>query len=220
MKIFRLFILIIIPFSFLSCFEIIEDVTIYEDGSGKIKVIINASQSRTDINTLLLLKEINGYKVPSIQKVESKLADFTDSVRHIKGFSNVTSSFDQDNFIIVFEAGFDKVGRLNQGIFKLWDKFDSQNAIREPYFSFKDNTFHRQPGKLFNMLYLKLKSADRKVLDGAMYTALYRFDQTVESQKNSSALISKNKKVVFLKLPIEKLIEKATNWNNTITLKS
>ncbi|MFK8038224.1 MAG: hypothetical protein AB8B74_08050 [Crocinitomicaceae bacterium] len=219
MKGLQLFILAILTLSLTSCFEIIEDITINKNGTGKIKLIINASQSKTDINALMLLKEVNGYEVPSIQKINTKLKSLTDSIANTKGFSNVTSSFDTDNFIIVVEADFDKVARLNNGIFKLWNRYDSQNAIEEPYFSYSNNSFYRQSGKLFNLLYLRLKTADRKVLDGATYTALYRFDELIESQKNALAIISKNQKVVFLKLPVEKLIENATNWNNTITLK-
>ena len=180
-----------------SCFEIIEDITIHTDGSGKVKFIINASQSRTDINTLLILKEVNGYSVPSINQIQSKLNTFTDSVRRSEGFSNVYSTFDSNNYIITFTAEFDKVERLNNGIFNLWNRYDQNNAIREDYFTFSQNKFYRQSGQLFNILYKKLKGADRKVLNEATYTSLYRFDQVISSQENPLAKTSKNGKVVF-----------------------
>ena len=218
MSIFRIVILGLLAFTLSGCFEIIEDVTVHDDGSGKIKFIFNASQSKSDINALLLLKEVNGYKVPSISKIKYKLESFTDSVKNTPGFSDVKSHFDTDNFIITFEAEFDKVERLNTGIFNLWHRYDPGSAVKETYFSYKNQTFYRSPESLFNLLYRKLKDADRQALTNATYTALYRFDKDVESQKNPSAIISKNKKVVFLKVPIQTLISHSTNWKNTIKL--
>ncbi len=202
-----------------SCFEIIEDVTINPDGSGQVKLILNASQSKTDIDALMVVKEVNGYRVPSISQIEMKLKSFTDSVKQSPGFSNVFSKFDSENYIIIFNAKFDKVERLNTGIFNLWSRYDSNSAVRETYFAFKNQTFYRTSGTLFNLLYKKMKDTDRKVLYEATYTSLYRFNQTVDSQRNPLAIISKNKKVVFLKIPVMDLVNNSTHWKNTIKLK-
>ena len=202
-----------------SCFEIVEDVTFHKDGKGHLKIILNGSQSRSDINAILILKEVNGYPVPSITQMRTKIESFTDSVSKMPGFSNVQSTFDDINYILVFEADFDKVERLNTGIYALWNKFDPLGAKRETYFKFRDDQFSRQPGQLFNLLYQKMKTADRKVLTGATYTSLYRFNQTILSQQNTTAKTSKNQNVSLLKLPLQLLIEKPSYWYNVITLK-
>jgi hypothetical protein len=47
-----------------SCIELIDDITINSDGSGKLKYSINLSSSKTECNSLILLDSLNGYKVP------------------------------------------------------------------------------------------------------------------------------------------------------------
>ena len=51
-------------FSFTSCFEIVEEVTLKKDGSGEMSFSINLSQSKTKLNSIMLMDSINGYKVP------------------------------------------------------------------------------------------------------------------------------------------------------------
>lgn len=218
MKRLQVICVVCISFLLVSCFEVIEDITINKNGSGHLKVILNASQSRSDINALLLLKEVNGHPIPSLSAIKSKIVSFKDSVQQMAGFSNVKTQFDDKNFILVFEADFDKVERLNSGIYRLWNKYDRTSSKREVYFKYVNQVFTRKPGQLFNAIYLKMQSADRKVLQNATYTALYRFEQLVKAQKNSMAKISPNKKVVFLKLPLQLMIEKPSYWYNIITL--
>lgn len=218
MRLIHIFFIGVISIVLSSCFELIEDVTLQKNGNGHVKFILNASQSKTDINALLLVKEVNGYKVPSLSEMKAKVRAFKDTVSNSPGFSNVKTSFDDENFIVIFEADFDKVSRLNDGIYKLWKKFDPINANQELYFKFENNQFTRQPGRLFNALYTKLKPSDRSVLNGATYTALYRFNQIVLSRKNEATKISKNKNVVFLKLPLQLMLEKPSFWYNNIQL--
>jgi len=70
MKQFYLILVISVSLLLGSCFEVIEDITIRKNGSGHVKVILNASQSRSDIAALLLLKEVNGHPIPSLAKIK------------------------------------------------------------------------------------------------------------------------------------------------------
>ncbi|MDX1349677.1 MAG: hypothetical protein R3279_05490 [Putridiphycobacter sp.] len=218
MTIFKTIVLGLLAILMTSCFEMIEDVTVHKDGSGHVKLILNASQSKTDINALLIVKEVNGYRIPTIPEFKSKLSLLMDSIKRSPGFSNVKYSFDDQNFILVFEADFDKIERLNDGIYQLWHKHDPINAKPESYYGFSNNQFYRQPGQLFNALYAKMKPGDRTVLQGATYTMLFRFSQNILSKKNDATKISNNKKVVFLKLPLQLMLEKPSYWFNIIEL--
>ena len=46
---------LLLLFSFTSCFEIVEDISFKKDGSGVLKLILNLSQSKNEINTLMKL---------------------------------------------------------------------------------------------------------------------------------------------------------------------
>lgn len=210
--------IVVLSITVSACFEIVEDVTINKDGSGSLKLILNGSQSKTDINGLLLLKEVNGYKVPSRAQIKSGIKAITDSIANAPGFSNVSSSFDEENFILILKADFDKVERLNTGIYKAWEKVDGVNAHPEIYYEYKNNEFKRKPGKLFTELYSKVKTADRKVMNEATYTALFRFEKLVQKQSNVAAKISKNNKVVFLKIPLQLMFQKPSYWYNIVSL--
>jgi len=212
------FILAIIIFSLTSCFEITEDITIHKDGSGQANYIFNFSQSQTKINALLLLETVNGYKVPSRHQINQKISVFMDSLKMQKGITNVKYSYDEKLFILKLSANFDNVNRLNNGVYQFWQKFDKTNAKKERYYNYTKKAFYHQPGNLFHQLYLKLKQADKDVLDGATYTILFRFDQKVVSQTQPEGKISKQGNIVFLKLPLQSIVNQPFLFKNYIVL--
>ena len=56
-----------------SCFEIIEEVNLNNDGSGSFNFTINMSQSKLNINAMLLLDSVNGRRVPKIADIKKAL---------------------------------------------------------------------------------------------------------------------------------------------------
>ena len=52
---------------FQSCIEIMDELTIHDDGSGTLKYAINLSSSRVKVNSILALDSLDGKKVPSIE---------------------------------------------------------------------------------------------------------------------------------------------------------
>ena len=53
------YLLLLLPLFFNSCIEIIDDLTIRNDGSGKLKYTINLSASKLKLNSILALETIS-----------------------------------------------------------------------------------------------------------------------------------------------------------------
>jgi hypothetical protein len=64
---------ILIGFS--GCFEIIEQISLKDDGSGNFQLVLNLSQSKTKINSFMKMKTVNGHPVPDKEEVRQKIAE-------------------------------------------------------------------------------------------------------------------------------------------------
>lgn len=205
-------------FSLTGCFELIREIDIHKDGSGKLNVVVNFSQSESAIEMMLLLDEVNGHDVPTLDEIEQKCLAFTDSLKKAKGFSNVGSSFNRDDYIFEFSCEFDQVERLNQYAFETWKDKDTSRALRESYFRYDNHVFKENTSYRIAQIYDGMSVADREIFIGAQYTSIYRFEQEIISQENTRATVAPNNKVVVLQSPMIDLIVKPTFFNNTIKL--
>jgi hypothetical protein len=89
----RIYFLIIgLVFGLTSCIEIIDDVTIHNDGSGTYKYTVNLSASKVKINSILALDSLDGKKVPSKEDIENDFLDVIESLKKKSGITNVDYS--------------------------------------------------------------------------------------------------------------------------------
>src|SRR3982750_2374922 len=84
---------------FSSCFEVIEEISMRNDGTGDVVLTINLSQSRTKVASVMLLDSVQGYKVPSKQKIQQELSEAVAYLKKSEGISNVKSSSDFNSYI-------------------------------------------------------------------------------------------------------------------------
>ncbi|WP_430909164.1 hypothetical protein [Maribacter sp. 2-571] len=189
-----------------SCFDILEEINIKNDGTGSMLVTFNMSKSKTKLASIMMLDSINGHKVPSEDEINLFLKDVTDYLEKTEGIGNIKKTKDFDNYIFTVSCDFKDVEQIN-GIFK--DMIIEQNKKGGTHFSTKnfafnssEKTFHRyftyddSIKKSFN----HLKSEDQKVFQDASLTAIYRFENPVTSISNTKAKVSPNKKAVMLKV--------------------
>jgi hypothetical protein len=78
MRYFKFFLSALILFSFTSCIEIIDDVTVKNDGSGSMKYTINLSASKVKINTILALDSLDHPK----NENQNRRFECTDGKQH------------------------------------------------------------------------------------------------------------------------------------------
>lgn len=202
MKYFKFFLSAFILFSFTSCIEIIDDVTVNNDGSGTMKYTINLSASKVKINSILALDSLDGKKVPSKDEIETKIASFIRKMKTKTGVSNVQMESNLTDFIFKFQCDFTSVAALQTAIKEVveeetddknlkeldhnWMSWDGQKLVR----SIPDVTIEKTK---------ELKAEDIELLKTGNYTSITRFERPVERFDNANALLSKNKLAVMIK---------------------
>ena len=115
---------------FQSCFEIIEQVFIKNDGSGNFQLVINMSKSKTRLNSMMKMKTVNGHDVPSKEEITQKIADLEKTITITPGISNVKTRLDFNNYIVTLSCNFAKVGCLNAAVKNIGDKENSLYTAR------------------------------------------------------------------------------------------
>lgn len=206
---------------FSSCFQLIEDVSLNEDGSGSVVLTANLSQSRTKLASIMLLDSVNGYKVPSRADVRNEMAVVAERLAGMDGISQVTHQVNFDNYIAVLKFSFSDVSNLNEVMETVFREMKVSTANKNSYrYDRQQNTFERVYTYVpqAKSEYDSLKPADRAVFKEAMFTSIYRFDRPVTRQTNSSARLAASKKAVMLQTPVLDLIHGRQSLSNHIQL--
>ncbi|WP_379966717.1 hypothetical protein [Epilithonimonas sp. UC225_85] len=218
--IIKYFFLFCIFISLTSCFDIIDKISLKADGSGEYAVILNASKSKTRLQSISKMETVNGKKVPTKQEIENKLNHASDIFKNVPGISNVKTSLDFDNFIIKLSCNFKKIENINAGL----EQLKAKNIIGKsfPTQMYKNNTaqktFVRNKIGSYKNDYDKLSKADKEVFSNATYTSILQFENLIKSQTNSSYAMSPNKKSLKLDGNILDFILQKKQIQNTISL--
>jgi len=205
---------------FSSCFQVIEEINMKNDGSGDILITINLSQSKTKVASLMLLDSINGYKVPSKKDIQAKMDEAVSYLKTKEGISNIKQSIDFNTYIATLSFSFKNVSNLNNISNHILKNQNIKSSAASYTYNKATNTFVRNyqyVGKA-KAEYNKLKEQDRAIFKTATYTSIYRFEQSINKQNNPLATISKTKKAILLKCSILDLINNKANISNQIQL--
>ncbi|MFC1226262.1 hypothetical protein ACFE6N_20835 [Pedobacter sp. BG31] len=215
-----LFFIVLIPL-LSSCFEVIEEISIKNDGTGDVVLTINLSQSKTKVASVMLLDSVQGYKVPSKQKIQQELNEAVAYLKKSEGISNVKSTSDFNNYIATVSFSFKDVSNINNITKNILARQKIKATNTSSYLYNKaSKTFSRKYQAIGNAktAFNKLKAKDKSVFNGATYTSIYRFESAVTSSSNPASNVSKSKKAVMLKSSITDLINGKVNVSNTIQL--
>ena len=220
-KIIQLVLIVLCSLTLSSCFETVEEINLNSDGSGRMILTLNVSQSKAKVASLMKLKTVNGYKVPSQQEIISELNKTAVALRNTPGISNVKTTTDFSNYIFTVSFDFREVANINTASTKILQqyKIPAYNIARYQY---------NKPAKTFvktyqlnpetKKQYMNLKQEDKEVFKNALYTSVYRFDTPVKAQTNKEAKLSGSKKAVMFRTAITNIVNYGTSVNNTITL--
>lgn len=220
MKIPKYLFIFLIFLSLTSCFDIIDKINLKADGSGEYAVILNASKSKTRLQSISKMETINGKKVPRKSEIENKVNQASSIFKSVSGISNVKTSLDFDNFIIKLSCNFKKIENINSGL----EQLKAKNIIGKtvPTQLYKQNvaekTFIRNKIGSYKNDYDKLSKADKEVFSDATYTSILQFENVIKSQTNSSYAVSPNKKAIKLNGNILDFILQKKQIQNTILL--
>ncbi|MEN8121202.1 MAG: hypothetical protein ABFS35_12680 [Bacteroidota bacterium] len=207
---------------FPSCFEIIEEVNLNDDGSGTFNFTVNMSQSKLNINSMLLLDSVNGRPVPKIEDFKENLEHLKTILNNDSSISNVLVKENWEDYIFSISGDFKDIETLNKSINNINTTLSRPNGytpIIKNNFSYTEKIFTRLYS--YNLIneYNTLSEKDKSVFKNAKYTTIYRFKSPVSNYSNPDALKSKSGKAVMLKVNVKDLITNKKTIKNTIHLK-
>lgn len=203
-----------------SCFEIIEEVDVKNDGTGTMVFTLNMSKSKTKLASIMLLDSINGYKVPSRADIKKGLNDMVSELTITNGISNIKKKEDYENFIFSISCDFKKIENINSLIDGISSKQKTSTALSSYLFDRNSGNFERKYtySNELKKQYNKLKTENKKVFDDAAYIMIYRFDKEVLTSNNPAAKISKSKKAIMQRVDALEIINGKSNVANKIQL--
>jgi hypothetical protein len=217
------YIFIIISFLFFpSCFEIIEEINFNPDGSGSFVFTINLSQSKLQLNSILLLDSVNGRPVPKKETITEALDKVEAALKQDGELSEIVIKRNWEEYIFSINGNFKNISGLNQAINKIYVLFEpakKTGTLVKDNFSYHDKVFMRFFDYELANQYEKLSDKDKVVFDNAKYTTIYRFPFLIGTFSNPVAKVSKSGKAIMLKINVKDLISNVGTIKNSINLK-
>ena len=205
-----------------SCVEIIDDLTLNLDGSGKLRYNLNLSSSKVKINSILALDSLDGKKVPSIPEIKTKVSRIETLLNAQEGISNATIDADYTNFIFKLNCDFGSLEQLQSAMKAVIIDQNRNRPIPEldyNWLSFNDSTLQRSVPELTIQKSKEIEAADRALLRNGTYTSITRFESEVDHYDNESAKLSANKKAVMIRTDPYSLTQNPHLLDNVIYLK-
>ncbi|SMC78375.1 hypothetical protein [Pedobacter africanus] len=212
---------IFILLCFSSCFQVIEEINLTKAGTGTVNLTLNLSASKTKVASVMLMDSIQGYKVPSKQKIQKELDEVVAYLKRSPGISNVQKKVDFENYIVSVSFAFKDIANINNVNQDVLKKLKVKGVSNSSYiYNAKNQVFQRsyQHAKDAVVQYNRLKPEVKKVFKDATYTSIYRFEQPIVSSNNPLAKVSKSKKAVMLNTGVLGLINGKTDLSNSIVL--
>ncbi len=209
-----------LTFTFQSCFDVIEEVSLKTDGSGSFKLVLNMSRSKTRINSIMKMKTVNGHDVPTKEDIKQKITGIENVIKKTAGISTVKTNIDFDSYIASITCNFSNVGSLNKAVKNISDKENNTKPGIEKNYEYDAiaKTFSRLNKFSLKDEYQKMSNADREIFSGASYTGIFRFENAVSTISNSESKVAANKKAVMLKQNALDIITNKKSIENKITL--
>lgn len=202
MKIIACFGFILIILSFTSCIEIIDDISIKNDGSGTLKYTINLSSSKVKINSILALDSIEGKKVPTITEIEEKIISFKNNLEKKAGISNVSVEYNFSDYIFKLQCDFSSVSALQTALKEAIQEESKEKNIpelEEIWLVWDGQKLVRSIPEIAVKKTKDFKQEDIDLMKLGNYTSISRFERTVDKFDNTSATLSKNKMAVMIR---------------------
>lgn len=221
MKLKHLFLLLIVSSSFSSCIEIVDDLTIHNDGSGTFKYNINLSSSKLKINSILALDSLDGKKVPSIQEIKNDIERFKTKFQSKSGISNVTVESNFTDFLLKFKCDFTDVNSLQTAIKEVIAEENlnkNMDELSHSWIEWEVQKLTRSIPDLVTKRTKELTPEEVTLLSQGIYRSVTRFDRTIEKFDNSAAKLSASKTAIMLQTDTYSLIQNIKLLENTIYL--
>lgn len=216
--------LTIAALTFTACLDIVEEITLKADGSGKYAMSMDMSQ---------MMEMMMAYMPDSVketmdeQTMMDSLATMTNSqemdsiadvLNNMKGISNAETHM--DGFVMIFSYDFTNAEALNQASSQ--SSFTAQQGLKQANYTWKKGVFARN----FNKVDLGDDESDetmamaKMMMQEATFTTVYNLPGPVKTTSNSGSKLSNGKKTVTVNRTFGEIFDDPELMSNEIKFKS
>lgn len=209
-NVLKLLLLLFTAIALSGCFEIIEDVSFNEDGSGKFKVIVNYSMSKSQLTKIMSQDSIAGQKIPSKEEIKGNIQKVVALLESQEGISNVVYSTDFENFIFKASFDFKNSDALNIAVANIIKSQDPKAVTNPVTYSWVNKTVNRT---FHSGLLNQAKQNKEKVtkylggFENAKLTTIFRFQNEITTGQELKGKISTSKKNYFQQSSVNKILD-------------
>lgn len=215
----KIILFLITILSLTSCIELLDDITIHSDGTGTFKYLINLSQSKTKVNSILALDTLNGEKVPDIYEIEQKIVWFKTELSKQPGIKNVSVSYNFTDYIFKLNVDFESVTCLQNAVVNTFQKITENTFMsNKNWLIWNDNCLSIDLSEIVNKWFSNSNLLDKNLIVDGTYTTISRFDRPVISFTNSYSKLSKNGLAIMTKVGIIDLLSDRQVLKNIILI--
>jgi hypothetical protein len=216
------YLFILISFlSLTSCIDIIDDLTLHNDGSGTLKYSINLSASKVKVNSILALDSFNNQKVPSMEDIKRTIREFQTLLAKEPGISNVKIDFNSVDFVVKFSCDFNHVISLQKALKKTIATMNESPilpAYDGDWISWDGTSVSRIiPGAIAEKS-RSYQNADIPLLKTGTYTSIGRYDRPISRVTNGKCKLNPTKTATFLQVNAFELRNNNRLLENTVVL--
>ncbi len=189
-----------------------------EDGSGKMSIVLDLSESKDNLKEYMNSGEVNGMALPGQKQMLAYLDQIEQTIESVEGMSNAVSSGDFEEFIFTFTSDFTNIKSMNKAVNKLTKELSKGMISIENNYTFANGQFTRTFGKVISPAdYEKLPTMQRFVLESARMISVYSFNKPIKKFSNTNAQLSANKKSVSFESTLGDIAKGTKSAENTIT---
>ncbi len=212
--------ILLTPFLFVSCLDIVEEIDLKSDKSGKATYIFNLSQSKIKLNALLKLDSIGGHKIPKLYEVEDEMSKAVSELNTKEGIVSASYSIDASEYIYTLVVQFKSLNFLNTAIQEMsyWEK--SKWKPTKDFYSHEKGILTKKGEKIEVPEHRKRDLIKQKEsLELGNYIFILRSFNYLEAISPLALKLSGNKKAVMYRTNLYNLINNGEELNLKITVK-
>ncbi|MFK7933914.1 MAG: hypothetical protein AB8G22_10410 [Saprospiraceae bacterium] len=201
-----------------SCFEIKEKVAMNKDGSGKLVLTLDISESAPTLKTYLETAKMTGQNVPTTDNINAMLSAIEKHFENGEGMSNVETVRDFDNYVFAVKGDFTNIKALNTVMAQVTQSF-TRGALAGTMDNFipDGNTLSRLfPYPLDKIKYDQMGMMYQYMLESARYTNEYEFAEPVQAMSNEKASLDETKTQVSMQQSLASIIKGTGSLENDI----
>ncbi len=210
--------LFVLCISLTSCFELVEQISVNEDGTGEMTVTLNMFESKKKLQTFLEAPEsMHGYKAPDQEEVENFFKGVVATVSEVEGISDVKSDIYYEDFIFSISGSFADVSAMDEAVKKFTHGMSRGMVNLKNEYRFEDGIFSRSfesPYKAEN--YSEIPMMQRVILESARMISVYRFEQEIKGMTSADTELSFDKKEARFESNLSDIVSGAKTINNEI----